>query len=66
MTDTKPGPDRIAAFLAGPRGIVNLGLDSFAEVLESAGAAVIHVDWRPPAGGDPELLKLLRAVEGEL
>jgi hypothetical protein len=31
--------------------VVNLGLEVFAVELEAAGATVIHVDWRPPAGG---------------
>ena len=57
--------DRAARLLAGPRGIVNLGLESFAEALLPFGVPVVHVDWRPPAGGDPELLRLLRTVEGE-
>jgi hypothetical protein len=30
---------------------VNLGLEIFATELEAAGVTVIHVDWRPPAGG---------------
>ncbi len=51
--------------MAGPRGIVNLGLESFAEGLLPFGVPVVHVEWQPPAGGDPELLRLLRAVEGE-
>lgn len=65
MTATPAGgSDRAEALLAGSRGIVNVGLARFAEILESRGTAVIHVDWRPPAGGDPELARLLRAVEG--
>ena len=31
--------------------VVNVGLEVFAVDLEAAGAAVVHVDWRPPAGG---------------
>ena len=31
--------------------VVNVGLEVFAVELEAAGATVIHVDWRPPAGG---------------
>ena len=31
--------------------VVNVGLEVFAVELEAAGAVVIHVDWRPPAGG---------------
>ena len=39
--------------------VVNLGLESFAAELEAAGVPVVHVDWSPPAGGDPELADLL-------
>lgn len=34
-----------------PVRVVNVGLEIFAEELETAGATVLHVDWRPPAGG---------------
>ena len=30
--------------------VINLGLEVFARELEAEGAAVVHVDWRPPAG----------------
>jgi hypothetical protein len=39
--------------------VVNIGLESFAQDLASVGAPVIHMDWSPPAGGDPELADLL-------
>jgi hypothetical protein len=31
--------------------VVNLGLEVFAQELKAAGVEVVHVDWRPPAGG---------------
>jgi hypothetical protein len=40
--------------------VVNVGLEIFAIELEVAGAAVIHVDWRPPAGGQAVLALLSR------
>jgi hypothetical protein len=43
--------------------IINVGLRSFFEDLKSQAADVAHVDWRPPAGGDPELAKLLEKLE---
>jgi hypothetical protein len=43
--------------------IVNVGLRSFHDDLLSQKANVVHVDWRPPAGGDPELVKLLAKLE---
>ncbi|UCF10129.1 MAG: DUF1116 domain-containing protein, partial [Candidatus Bipolaricaulota bacterium] len=39
--------------------IVNLGLASFAETLRTQGVHVVHLDWSPPAGGDPEMLEIL-------
>ncbi|HWK25283.1 MAG TPA: DUF1116 domain-containing protein [Solirubrobacter sp.] len=38
-------------FDGAPR-LVNVGLPSFAETLRGQGAAVVDVDWRPPAAGD--------------
>ncbi len=39
--------------------IINIGVEEFAESLAIQGVRVIHVDWSPPAGGDPEMLTLL-------
>jgi len=50
---------------AGPLRVVNLGLELFAETLEADGVTVIHVDWRPPAGGDLRLVALLAALDDE-
>jgi hypothetical protein len=50
---------------AGPLHVVNLGLELFAETLTTDGVTVIHVDWRPPAGGDPRLAALLAALDDE-
>ena len=33
--------------------LVNVGLPAFAEAARSAGAEVLALDWRPPAGADP-------------
>ena len=39
--------------------ILNLGLTRFAEELEKQEVDVLHINWSPPAGGDPELIELL-------
>lgn len=52
----EPGP---AAFLSSQVKVVNVGLESFAHDLAAAEVPVIHVDWSPPAGGDPELADLV-------
>ena len=45
--------------LGRPLKVINVGLDGFAEELERQGVAVVRLDWRPPAGGDPKLADLL-------
>ncbi len=42
-----------------PFAALNVGLESFSESLKSQGATVVHVDWKPPAGGNEKLMGLL-------
>lgn len=53
------------ARLGGELRVVNLGLESFAETLETLGVPVLHVQWTPPAGGDPERARLLALLEDD-
>lgn len=39
--------------------VVNIGLRSFAHDLESRDVPVVHIDWAPPAGGNPRIADLL-------
>ena len=45
--------------LTSPLKVVNIGLEGFANELREQDVDVIHVDWKPPAGGNPQLAKLL-------
>lgn len=45
----------------GPK-VVNIGLKSFLEATEAQGIPVVHVQWEPPAQGDPELLAILEKI----
>ncbi len=51
--------DHMDGLLNAPLQVINLGLEEFARELDALGVPVLHVDWRPPAGGDPELAELL-------
>lgn len=42
---------------------VNLGLESFAQNLVKEGGKAVHVDWKPPAGGDRKAIAALDALE---
>jgi FdrA protein len=48
-----------------PIVIINLGLERFAETLTKQGIPFVHVDWRPPAGGDHDLTDMLAALKGK-
>jgi hypothetical protein len=46
-------------FLAQEPVVVNVGLEGFVADLAACGIRTIHVDWVPPAGGDPAMAALL-------
>ncbi len=43
--------------------IINLGLESFADSVDAQGVNVQHVDWKPPAGGNPKIIALLDKLD---
>lgn len=43
--------------------VVNIGLEGFCSDLKEQGVASIQVDWRPPAGGDIELIDKLSHLQ---
>jgi FdrA protein len=46
-----------------PLSAINVGLESFYESLTSQGAQAVHVEWRPPAGGNERLASLLAKMK---
>ncbi|MCU1349898.1 MAG: sucD 2 [Acidobacteria bacterium] len=56
-------PARAAKPLLGaPLSAINLGLDSFADTLDAHNVPVARIDWRPPAGGDEELARMVELL----
>ena len=53
---------RFTELLCRTPSFINVGVRDFADALRAAGAEVIHVEWSPPAGGDPELAAILDAL----
>lgn len=43
---------------------INVGLEVFYQSLVDQGAPVVHVNWRPPAGGDSKMASLLDRLGG--
>ena len=48
-----------AIFTQNTMPVINIGADLFADALEAQGVAVTRVAWRPPAGDQQALMKLL-------
>jgi FdrA protein len=55
----------LEALLGQPLRVINIGLEVFAQELEADGVTVIHVDWRPPAGGAGMAALLARLADDE-
>lgn len=49
--------------LKQPLAAINVGLESFYDSLLSQGAQAVHVEWRPPAGGNEKLAALLAKMK---
>ncbi|MEE9276708.1 MAG: DUF1116 domain-containing protein, partial [bacterium] len=50
--------------LLGGVRVANVGVELFSEALRAQGAPVVQVNWRPPAGGDEEMLERIEKLEG--
>ena len=46
-----------------PLAALNVGLETFSDSLIAQEAQVVHVDWRPPAGGDEKLMSILERMK---
>lgn len=53
------------SMLNDPLSAINVGLESFAESLAVQETPVVHVDWRPPAGGNEELMSILERMKSK-
>ncbi|MFM1538397.1 bifunctional FdrA/YlbE family protein [Helcococcus bovis] len=59
--ESKPS-EKLQKMLVEKPVAINIGLKSFAEVVDKFGAEVVQYDWRPPAGGDLELMKAINFI----
>ena len=58
--------DKLRELLSEKPRIINVGLKSFAEVCEEFGCETVQYDWKPPAGGDLQLIKALNLPATEI
>lgn len=60
-----PGKPVDLAGLQKPVACINVGLESFYENLVAQEVPVVHVNWRPPAGGNERLASILQRMKGK-
>ncbi len=53
------------SLLSSPLSVLNVGVDTFQQSLAQAGAPSLHLDWQPPAQGDPQLAWQLAQLMGD-
>lgn len=58
--------DKIQSLFSMPLQVMNIGVETFHHTLQVQRIDSVHVDWRPPAGGDDELIKLLNQLDMEM
>jgi FdrA protein len=56
-------PVALERFTQTPLAAINVGLESFYASLVGQGATAVHVDWRPPAGGNEKLAAILAKMK---
>ena len=49
--------------LKKPLAAINVGLESFAANLKDQSAPNLHVDWKPPAGGNEKMMSILERMK---
>ena len=49
--------------IKNPLAVINVGLESFAEDLSAQEVPNIQVDWKPPAGGNEQLMDILKRMK---
>ena len=59
MNENETLQEKIKQLLNTPIVAVNIGVKSFADNLEKQNAEVVHVSWKPPAGGDHAMMDIL-------
>ncbi len=55
--------DKVKQLFDGELKVINIGLSGFAEELDEQEVPVVHVDWKPPAGGNKKVQNLLNQLK---
>ncbi len=56
--------NKIIDFFNNDLVVINVGPKVFGDAVRKQGIEVLQVDWKPIAGGDKEMIKILEALGG--
>ena len=48
-----------------PLAVANVGLIVFADACRAQGVSCVHVEWKPPAGGDKDMADILAKLKNK-
>lgn len=43
--------------------VINIGIESFFDSMKDQNIPVVHVEWKPPAGGNEKLMDILEKLK---
>ncbi|MBG9453815.1 membrane protein [Lysinibacillus sphaericus] len=52
--------EKVMSFINMKPSVINIGLKSFTEAVQNSGSECVQFNWRPIAGGDEKLMKVLQ------
>lgn len=55
--------EKSALFDKSELKIINLGLEVLNDAVNMQGSQSVHVDWRPPAGGNLRLIEIIERLK---
>lgn len=61
--DIQEPSEKVFELLNEQLKVINIGIESFTEPINNFGGEVVQFDWRPKAGGNQKLIKILNAMD---
>lgn len=58
-----PPAEAVSKLLTSPPQVINIGLASFVDPIKKFGGQAVQFNWRPKAGGNPKLIKILNELD---
>ena len=61
--DVPKASEKVLELLTTKPRVINVGVESFSEVINDHGGKAVQYDWRPRAGGDKRMIRILNELD---